>query len=117
MATPSSASNIILNYPIDQIFDLDEALTMTAANTWSPEELSKDSSHRITEPNTSLTSKLQTVSTAGVCAVCMESFGSEFPGKQVICGHVFHDICIAMWVSNCNSCPLCRSICIISGQD
>ncbi|KAL3535692.1 hypothetical protein ACH5RR_004153 [Cinchona calisaya] len=42
-----------------------------------------------------------------LCIVCME--GLESSGKQVPCGHVFHSTCTAKWLSDHNSCPLCRS--------
>ncbi|KAL5768750.1 hypothetical protein ACOSP7_015292 [Xanthoceras sorbifolium] len=101
------------NFPIEQVFDLDEALTMMP-NAVILANMPKDSGHQITD--TTLSS-LPTVATVGVCTVCMEDFQSGFRGKQVPCGHLYHESCIATWISLNNSCPLCRSQCIISGQE
>ncbi|KAL7134837.1 hypothetical protein ABFS83_11G052100 [Erythranthe nasuta] len=45
------------------------------------------------------------------CSVCMEGFGlfDGAGGKQIHCGHVFHDNCIFQWLSIRDSCPLCRA--------
>ncbi|KAJ4708526.1 RING/U-box superfamily protein [Melia azedarach] len=123
MATAYSlASNdAILHCPIDLSFDLDEALT-TITNTSEPDVPMDSGSQNIqqfSETNTELfLSNLPTVaSTDGlICSVCMEDFQPAFPGKQVPCGHLFHPTCIATWISLCNSCPLCRSRCLISGD-
>lgn len=45
------------------------------------------------------------------CPFCMEGLADDVSVKQAKCGHVFHDVCISTWVSDCyrnDSCPLCR---------
>ncbi|KAK2645567.1 hypothetical protein Ddye_020762 [Dipteronia dyeriana] len=117
---------IVVNH-IDLSLDLDGFLDMNLLGhqitsppntTLEVPNTPKDSERRIKESNT-LVSSLLTVSTDGVCSVCLEDFDQTeiFPaadGKQVPCGHVFHAACISSWLSICNSCPLCRSQCIIS---
>lgn len=84
---------------LDEMFDLDLALTIP-----------RDSN---TERNdaqvTAVARHMPTVIVGGgnLCAVCMEPLRSE--GKQVQCGHVFHENCISQWLLICDSCPLCRS--------
>ncbi|KAK3210632.1 hypothetical protein Dsin_015338 [Dipteronia sinensis] len=100
--------NTISNYSmIEESFDLDEALTMNMPNNTIEANVPKD-------PR--LLSRLPTVAAVGVCIVCLEDFQSEFRGKQVPCGHLYHESCISKWLSFSNSCPLCRSRCIIDLQ-
>lgn len=41
-----------------------------------------------------------------ICTICREVDPKE---RRVLrCGHLFHEICIAPWAKQCNSCPLCR---------
>jgi hypothetical protein len=107
MAAISSESNRNSNYPIDMLFDLDQALTL-------PED--PHPGRPIAAPK-SLVNNMPTVTTTDhhVCSVCVERFRSAEGGKQVPCGHVYHATCIASWLSHNNSCPLCR--CKISSDD
>jgi hypothetical protein len=44
------------------------------------------------------------------CVICFEEFGNERVEQcQTICKNVFHAECINLWLSNNNSCPLCRT--------
>ena len=44
------------------------------------------------------------------CSICFEEFGDESVEQcQLSCKNVFHTECINLWLSNNNSCPLCRS--------
>ncbi|KAK1592675.1 hypothetical protein Q3G72_028652 [Acer saccharum] len=122
---------IVVNH-IDLSFDLDGFLDMNLLGhhqissppdtTLEVPNTPKDSERRIIASNT-LVSSLPTVSTDGVCSVCLEDFDQteiSIPataGEQVPCGHVFHAACISTWFSICDSCPLCRSRCIISAED
>ncbi|KDP33808.1 hypothetical protein JCGZ_07379 [Jatropha curcas] len=57
----------------------------------------------------SLIADIPTVSTAhDTCSICMECFESGRAGNRVPCGPVYHAAWISSWLSNCNSCPLCR---------
>ncbi|KAE7998669.1 hypothetical protein FH972_003188 [Carpinus fangiana] len=100
MAAISSESNTnSSNYPIDMLFDLDQALTL-------PEDIS---GRPIAAPKSVVMNMPTVAATDHVCSVCVESFRSGEGGKQVPCGHVYHAACIASWLSHNNSCPLCRS--------
>ncbi|KAL9440727.1 hypothetical protein AB3S75_019402 [Citrus x aurantiifolia] len=118
-------NNTVLRCPIiDLSFDLDDALTMTTTDTPStPSDDQDQQKIEVTGTNgglltvaSDLPTGADSGTTEGVCMVCMEDFDpQEFPGKQVPCGHVFHAKCISTWISLSNSCPVCRSRCIISG--
>ncbi|KAJ6777895.1 E3 UBIQUITIN-PROTEIN LIGASE PRAJA [Salix koriyanagi] len=43
-----------------------------------------------------------------VCAVCKDQFLIDVEAKQLPCSHLYHPDCILPWLSNHNSCPLCR---------
>lgn len=44
------------------------------------------------------------------CIVCLEDFvvGCETTKMPAICRHIFHRDCLARWLEDKNSCPLCR---------
>ncbi|XVE78722.1 hypothetical protein DITRI_Ditri14bG0001500 [Diplodiscus trichospermus] len=44
-----------------------------------------------------------------LCAVCQDSLLLDSDAKQLPCKHLYHPDCILPWLSNHNSCPLCRS--------
>lgn len=116
---------------IDQVFDLDEVLTLAEDSTQSSHRHLDDHDHDhqiiqvrefVAEPNLSLIVNYmpptdhQTTSSGTVldldveysCMVCMESFHYSRGGQRIQCGHVYHADCIAAWLSVCDSCPLCR---------
>lgn len=43
-----------------------------------------------------------------VCVVCMEALGPAGGTCRLGCGHVFHTLCIQMWLAKVESCPTCR---------
>ncbi|XP_059635897.1 uncharacterized protein LOC132278088 [Cornus florida] len=92
-------SKATTNSPIDEMFDLDIALTMEDNSSIHHEKI------KVPKSNSLPSHDMPTVSAPGVCTICMEGFES---GKQVPCGHLFHPTCIANWVSLPTSCPLCR---------
>ncbi|OAY53822.1 hypothetical protein MANES_03G026200v8 [Manihot esculenta] len=92
-AVPNAFSSCL----IDLSFDMDEALSFHS-----------DFARQISK-SVSLVADMPTVDVSDdVCSVCMEGFGGDVGGKRVPCGHVYHAGCISSWLSNCNSCPLCR---------
>ncbi|XP_022154667.1 E3 ubiquitin-protein ligase RHA1B-like [Momordica charantia] len=91
--------NLAAAYPMELLFDLDMVLSgdddfgcchVTAANS-----------------SDSIVADLPTV-VADVCAVCFEDFRSDEGGKQIPCGHVYHEPCISSWLAVADCCPLCR---------
>ncbi|VDN10998.1 unnamed protein product [Dibothriocephalus latus] len=40
------------------------------------------------------------------CAVCWDVLS---PGRQLRCGHVFHDACLRSWIGHMPTCPTCRA--------
>ena len=53
-----------------------------------------------------------TKSNAVVCSVCLENVNEDENDETVIktrcCKKLFHRICLAMWLSKSDTCPLCR---------
>ncbi|KAL0315694.1 UNVERIFIED_CONTAM: E3 ubiquitin-protein ligase RDUF1 [Sesamum radiatum] len=92
---------------LDEMFDLDLALTMPEDSTAEVSKRQPDAESMAAARH--LVDEMPTVvvGCGGQCSVCMEGFGGA--GKQVQCGHVFHENCISRWLSLHNSCPLCRS--------
>ncbi|PON45158.1 43kDa postsynaptic protein [Parasponia andersonii] len=90
-----------IHCPIDMSFDLDDSLTLPP----------QDPSRQI-ETSTALVVDMPTIDAVApgidVCSVCMECYRPGEGGKQVPCGHVYHQTCIAEWSIYHNSCPLCR---------
>ncbi|KAL3747381.1 hypothetical protein ACJRO7_016201 [Eucalyptus globulus] len=107
MATVTSELMTKPDYPIDLMFDLDEALTPVNHQCFCHRKARLEVAVPVMEIVCGIT-----VATAGACAVCMEGFGDPESGgeaKQVLCcGHVYHSTCIATWLSLYSSCPLCR---------
>ncbi|KAA0061530.1 RING-H2 finger protein ATL5-like [Cucumis melo var. makuwa] len=90
-------------YPIEFLFDLDTVLS-------GADDL--DCSCQIT-PSDSPVADFPTV-VADVCAVCLDDFRPDEAGKQIPCGHVYHESCISSWLTVADCCPLCR--CLVAGQ-
>mmetsp|Transcript_9331 Transcript_9331/g.28113 ORF Transcript_9331/g.28113 Transcript_9331/m.28113 type:complete len:190 (+) Transcript_9331:96-665(+) len=46
---------------------------------------------------------------ASFCVICQEPCGDGEKMRQMSCEHIFHSMCIVVWVAETsNSCPLCR---------
>ncbi|CAK9137042.1 unnamed protein product [Ilex paraguariensis] len=99
---PVTAASGVCTFYVNgnQLFDLDLALTMADDSATGVIGISDSVvPHR---------NEMPTVPASGVCTVCMEGFRSGEDGKQVPCGHLYHEVCIIKWLSLHNSCPLCR---------
>ncbi|KAG6424058.1 hypothetical protein SASPL_114470 [Salvia splendens] len=94
--------------PIDEMFDLDAALTMADEPIDSHEEVEDESKAKAASR---LLDQLPTVEGGGDCAVCSEGLCLGGAAKRIPCGHVFHHDCILRWLSVVCSCPLCRQNC------
>ncbi|CAI9100436.1 OLC1v1037545C1 [Oldenlandia corymbosa var. corymbosa] len=108
---------------LDQMFDLDLALTTPTTTLDDLGTKSRGAEFNTASKQSRITDRLPTVARdrmmagGGCCAVCMEGFKSGGAGgKQVPCGHVFHANCIDRWLSVQNSCPLCRFSINTAGQ-
>jgi hypothetical protein len=42
------------------------------------------------------------------CAICLEEYGEEERVRVLPCQHMFHVACIDTWLTNRNTCPICR---------
>ncbi|VVA10482.1 PREDICTED: E3 ubiquitin-ligase [Prunus dulcis] len=126
-------SNPATSYSLmDMWFDLDEALTLPEEHIGGACGGGNINSNATGTVNT-LVANMPTVAAveleAAICSVCAQGFYHDQcsdddeeeeeeekmngiaigVGKQVPCGHVYHETCIAKWLFNSNSCPLCRS--------
>ena len=43
-----------------------------------------------------------------MCSICHEMFSAGETAKQLPCKHLYHSMCIRLWVRRKNSCPMCR---------
>ncbi|KAL3535158.1 hypothetical protein ACH5RR_003619 [Cinchona calisaya] len=47
------------------------------------------------------------------CSICWDSLSKGVEVVETACSHVFHRRCICEWLLRANSCPLCRSSCVV----
>ncbi|EPS66898.1 hypothetical protein M569_07882 [Genlisea aurea] len=89
---------------LDELFDLDLALTMPDSPSEAPPSTAEVQITR------DAVGELPAVTVSGGrCAICISGFSREGGrGKKVRCGHVFHEDCLFRWISSKNSCPVCR---------
>ncbi|XP_047320710.1 E3 ubiquitin-protein ligase RNF181-like [Impatiens glandulifera] len=103
---------------IYDFFDMDLAMTMAMESPNGAWMKQFSSSTTSAAEKTLLVSQMATLpsdeSVAAVCSVCMDGFDEEGSGKITRCGHMYHGNCIIEWLSQKDSCPICR--CKISGD-
>lgn len=97
--------------PIDEMFDLDTALTMPFDLSNNHEEDDGSEAEAEAEVAGRLLDEVVTAEGGGQCAVCTEGIRFGGAAKRTPCGHVFHQDCISRWLSVNYSCPLCRQKC------
>jgi len=51
---------------------------------------------------------LKTAFPKSTCSVCLDEFQSNTLCHQLYCEHIFHEVCIQMWLAKHDSCPECR---------
>jgi hypothetical protein len=44
---------------------------------------------------------------APTCPICLEKFDNDT--EALLCGHVFHTVCLNIWLATSNTCPICRT--------
>ncbi|KAD3069002.1 hypothetical protein R6Q59_017007 [Mikania micrantha] len=59
-------------------------------------------------PLVKITSELLDIDPIVLCAVCKDQFVIDEDAKQLPCKHMYHPDCILPWLSQHNSCPVCR---------
>ena len=47
--------------------------------------------------------------TQTTCSVCLDDLEGDDPGvRQLVCGHCYHEECIAPWLERKGNCPVCK---------
>ncbi|XP_057510249.1 E3 ubiquitin-protein ligase RING1-like [Actinidia eriantha] len=59
-------------------------------------------------PTIEITASLLDLDPISLCAVCKDQFVIGVEAKQLPCKHMYHSECILPWLSQRNSCPVCR---------
>uniref|UniRef100_A0A5B7ALJ8 RING-type E3 ubiquitin transferase n=1 Tax=Davidia involucrata TaxID=16924 RepID=A0A5B7ALJ8_DAVIN len=59
-------------------------------------------------PTIKITASLLELDPIILCAVCKDQFVIDVETKQLPCKHMYHSDCILPWLSQHNSCPVCR---------
>lgn len=71
-----------------------------------------DISHCLRKTKNSILNSLQTNSCAHIdkkCIICQEEYEADDEMGKLNCGHSFHIQCIKQWLSQKNSCPVCKA--------
>ncbi|KAJ0810098.1 putative transcription factor C2H2 family [Helianthus annuus] len=59
-------------------------------------------------PSVKITAALLEIDPIVICAVCKDQFVIDDETKELPCKHMYHPDCIIPWLSQRNSCPVCR---------
>ncbi|XP_023730417.1 E3 ubiquitin-protein ligase RING1 [Lactuca sativa] len=107
-----SDDNFLLDSPyfhrvINHLFNSEDSNPSTTATTsrhHSP--ASKSAVEAI--PSVKITAAFLEIDPVVICAVCKDQFVVYDETKELPCKHMYHPDCILPWLSQHNSCPVCR---------
>ncbi|KAI3511123.1 hypothetical protein L1887_18267 [Cichorium endivia] len=107
-----SDDNFLLDSPyfhrvINHLFNSEDSNPSTTATTsrhHSP--ASKSAIEAI--PSVKITAAFLEIDPVVICAVCKDQFVVYDETKELPCKHMYHPDCILPWLSQHNSCPVCR---------
>ncbi|XP_047313062.1 E3 ubiquitin-protein ligase CIP8-like [Impatiens glandulifera] len=46
----------------------------------------------------------------GLCCICKEAYTCGKIVSKLDCGHIYHNLCIKLWLTRNNTCPICKAI-------
>ncbi|XP_048330720.2 probable E3 ubiquitin-protein ligase RHA4A [Ziziphus jujuba] len=96
--TPSLIVSLPMSWPPLWILPSSPRSTGSKARTRAVDRLRRTTHERVVAENEEL----------GGCSICLEEFSARIELLHFGCKHLYHQNCIAKWLENQNSCPLCR---------
>ena len=55
-----------------------------------------------------MTQPVNNLSTPLICPVCLAEIETADKKTQLVCKHIFHENCVAIWLKRNPTCPACR---------
>ncbi|KAK1413369.1 hypothetical protein QVD17_35141 [Tagetes erecta] len=100
------ADNPYFHRVINHLFNSDNPPSTVATTSRLHSPASKSAIESI--PSLKITSSFLEIDPIVICAVCKDQFVLNDDTKQLPCKHIYHPDCIIPWLSQRNSCPVCR---------